>query len=363
MVYGTLTVFDTLGARKVAASDLIGIYNPQTIYEAVQVYLNAHNNLMADMESDLFADTTERMYTWGNVGKVTMMRADEFSRPRPSKAQVDPVEGGIPLDKYQAGYQVTADFMETKTMGDLDSVIKEIADADVTNRLTLLRAALFNPTNDLTYKDLATDNYTLKLRAFVNADSAYIPNNKFGVTFDSSTHTHFLGTGSYAAADLKALIKTVQEHYPELPPNIRVNINEAEEDTVRGFTGFYPYWDKRIDPGANTARAIGDLDQTNTVDRPIGVFGPATIWVKPWMPAHYQFAYHPNAPKPLRRRIRAGANGAVRGSLRIMAQLPLYPLFAEIMEREEGFGVFERTNGACLLTNNATYSAPSDWTF
>lgn len=356
---GTLSVFDTLGARRVEAGDLIGLYDPATIYEQVQVYLNAHNFLMSQMEMDLFTDTTDRIYTWGNVGTVTMQKGDEYSRPRASKMKVDPVDGGFPLEKYQAAYQVTDEFMQTKTMGDLDTVIKAITDADVTNRLTILRGVLFNPTNNLTYKDEKIDNYTLKLRAFANADSAYIPNNKYGVTFDASTHTHFLGTSSYAAADLKSLISTVQEHYPELPPNIRVYINEAEEDTVRGFTGFYAYWDRRVDPGANTARAIGELDQTNTSDRPIGVFGPATIWVKPWIPAHYHFCFHPNAAKPLKRRIR----DANRGNLRIAAQFPMYPLYAEFMEREEGFGVFERTNGAVLKTDNATYSAPSDWSF
>jgi hypothetical protein len=359
MTNGTLTVFDTLGARKVAAGDLIGLYDPATLYAQVQIYMSGHNYLMNQMESDLFQDTTDRMYTWGNVSTVTMQRADEFSRPRTSKMKVDPVEGGFPLEKYQAAYQVTDEFMQTRTMGDLDTVIKGITDADITNRLTIIRGTLFNPTNDLTYKDTALDSYTLKLRAFLNADGAYIPNNEYGIAFDGTTHTHFFGTSSPVAADLKGLISTVQEHYPKLPANNRVYINAAEEDTVRGYTGFYPYWDRRIDPGSNTARAVGDLDMTQTYDRPIGVFGPATIWVKPWVPAHYMFCFHPNAPKPLRRRIR----DVNRGNLRIAAQFPLYPLFAEMMEREEGFGVYERSNGAVLKTDNATYSAPSAWTF
>lgn len=359
MVNGTMTVFDTLGARKVAAGDLIGIYDPKTIYEQVQVYLQAHENNMRELESVLFTDTTDLFYTWGNVNTVAMMKADEFSRPRASKMSVDPVEGGFPLEKYQAAWQVTQEFMDNKTMGDLDTVISGIADADTTNRLMTVKQTLFNPTNNLTYKDISNDGFTLKLRALLNADGAYIPNNKYGVTFDPNTHTHFFGTSGYSATDLLALIKTVQEHYPELPPNIRVYINGAQEVATRAFTGFYPYWDRRIDPGANTARAIGDLDLTNTVDRPIGVFDAAQIWVKYWMPANYVFAFHPNAPKPLKRRIRPSAGGQVRGNLRIVAQFPDYPLSAEMVEREEGFGVFERSNGAVLKTDNATYSAPA----
>jgi hypothetical protein len=360
MPNGTLSIFDTLGARKVAAGDLIGLYDPATIYEQVKIRFKSHNLLMSMLEADLFTDTTARMYTWGNVATTAMMKADEFSRPRASKTQTDPVEGGFPLDKYQVAYQVTDEFMQTKTMGDLDTVITANMDADQSNRLTILRDVLFNPTNNLTYKDISEDSYTLKLRAFLNADTAYIPNTKYGATFNASTHTHFLGTGSFVASDLLALIRTVQEHYPELPPNIRVYANEAQEATIKGFTGFYAYWDKRIDPGANQARAVGDLDMSQTVDRPIGVFDAATIWIKPWMPANYCFAFHPNAPKPLKRRVRQIAGGT-RGDLRIVAQFPDYPLYAEMMEREEGFGVFERSNGACLKTDNATYSAPSAW--
>src|SRR4030095_16893040 len=122
--------------------------------------------------------------------------------------------------------------------------------------------------NNLTYKDHLTDGLPLKLRAFFNADGAYIPNNKFGVTFDSSTHTHFLGTGSYGASDLKAQINTVQEHYPDLPPNIRVYINEAGRDTVEGFTGFYGFKPANVVYGSTTAYAVGNLDQTNTSDLP-----------------------------------------------------------------------------------------------
>ena len=256
-------------------------------------------------------------------------------------------------------YGVTKLFMETKTVGDLEQVVTMATDADVRDRLKTIRATLFNPTNNLTYKDRFVDNITLPLRALVNADSAYIPPDQFGNTFDSSTHTHYLGTSSFVAADLTALQNTVIEHYAS--GQLRTYINRAQEAAVRAFSGFYPYYDARITPSVNqdVANAV-TLNQFDIYNRPIGVFGAAEVWVKPWIPASYIFSFNLGAPKPLRMRTRPSA-GMDRGNLRIAAQVEAYPLMATYMEREYGIGVYERTNGAALLTTNATYSAPSAW--
>jgi hypothetical protein len=95
----------------------------------------------------------------------------------------------------------------------------------------------------------------------------------------------------------------------------------------------------------------------NIYNRAIGVFDTAEIWVKPWVPSSYLFAFNPAQRKPLARRTRDAASG----NLRIAAELETYPLHAQFMEREFGLGVQERTNGAWLYTGNATYAAPSSF--
>jgi hypothetical protein len=360
MAYGTLSIFDTIGGRRAAANDYIGLYDPATLYQQLSVFLQAHNRIMDEISGDLMEPTVERFLTWGSNDETTMMDGDEISRPELQKTLVSPTMMGFPLRIRQAAYGVTQLFMETKTLGDLEQVITACTDADLRDRLATIRATLFNPTNNLTYKDRFVDNITLPLRALLNADGTYIPPDYYGNTFNVNTHTHYLGTSSFVNADLHSLIDTVVEHFNS--GTVRVYINRANETTVRGFADFLPYWDARITPSVNQTNALGTpLDVLNIYNRPIGIFGAAEIWTKPWVAANYAFAFNTLAPKPLRIRTRPSA-GVDRGQLRIAAQLAMYPLMATYMEREYGIGVFNRQNGACLDMLHSTYQAPPTWT-
>jgi len=360
VAYGTLSIFDTIGGRRAAANDYIGLYNPDTLYEQLSIFLAAHNRLMDEVMMDLVDPTTERFITWGSNAETTMMDGDEFSRPETQKVQVDPTLMGFPLKLKQVAYGVTQLFMETKTIGDLEQVVTACTDADIRDQLAAIRGALFNPTNNLTYKDRLVDNITIAQRALLNADGAYIPPDQYGNTFDPNTHTHFLGTSSFANADVHTLIDTVVEHWAQ--GTVRVYINRGQETTVRGFADFKQYYDIRITPGVNQDRALDTpLDILNIYNRPIGIFGPAEVWVKPWVPTNYLFAFNTQVDKPLRKRTRPSAGNVNRGDLRIAAQFSSYPLMATYMEREYGIGVYERRNGACLYTQNATYTAPAAW--
>src|SRR5579859_2441805 len=122
MSYGTLSIFDTIGARRAAANDYIGLYDPATLYQQLQIFLDAHNALWDEMEADLIDPTTDRFYTYGSNAEITMMDADELSRPDAQKVQVNPTMNAFPLWLKQVPYGVTQLFMETKTLGDLEQV-------------------------------------------------------------------------------------------------------------------------------------------------------------------------------------------------------------------------------------------------
>jgi hypothetical protein len=111
-----------------------------------------------------------------------------------------------------------------------------------------------------------------------------------------------------------------------------------------------------LGPGGSTT-PIGSrpLDMLNPNNRAIGIFGAAEVWVKPWMPANYVFCWGDGGPKPLLRRI----DPVTGGNLELVAENEQFPLRATTFERRFGFGAWNRTNGAVLLTNNATYSAPT----
>jgi hypothetical protein len=361
VAFGTLSIFDTIGGRRAAANDYIGLYDPATLYQQLTIFLDAHNRLMDEMMTDIAASTQERFMTWGSNAEASMQDGDEFSRPDVQKISVNPTMMGFPLRLKQVAYGVTQLFMETKTVGDLEQVVTACTDADVRDRLAAIRGALFNPTDNLTYKDRLVDNITLPLRALINADGAYIPPDQYGNIFDPATHTHYLATASFVNANLHSLIDTVIEHYNS--GTVRVNINRGLENTVRGFADFLAYYPQQITPAITANQALGvKLDVLNIYNRPIGFFGSkAEVWVKPWVPTNYAFAYNTVVNKPLMVRTRPTAGTTNRGSLRIAAQNESYPLRATYLEREYGVGVWERTNGACLFTAGGSYQAPPVW--
>jgi hypothetical protein len=142
-----------------------------------------------------------------------------------------------------------------------------------------------------------------------------------------------------------ALINTVLEHYSA--GEVRVYINRAQETAFRALTGFTAYVDARLIPATTTVNARVNLDVANTYNRAIGIFGAAEVWVKPWVPSGYLFAFIPGAPKPLCfRERRAGT-----GDLVLAFEDEEYPLRARTLEAEYGIGVWQRTNGAALFVD------------
>lgn len=356
MAYGTLQVLDTIGNRKAEASDYLNTYDEMELYKQVQMFLDAHNLLVNMITNDLVVRTTDRLTTWGGNATVDMVEGDEYSRPDVQKMQVSPTTLGFPLRVKQVAWQVTRLFMMNKTVKDLDEILVAVRDADIRDIARAIRAAIFNPTNNLTYVDKRTDGATLPLRCLSNADSTTIPPDPYGNTFNGATHTHFLGTSSFVAGDLTSGTDTVLEH--TLNGQMRIYIAKNLETTVRAFTGFYAYYDARLRLAADTTVAAQKtLDMENNQDRAIGIFGSAEVFVKPWVPSNYVFFFNATAPKPLKMRVR----DEVQGNLHIAADLELYPLRAQFIEREYGISVDNRSNGACLLTTSSSYSAPSSW--
>lgn len=356
MAYGTLQILDTLAANR----QYIAAYGEDNAYRAIQQYLNAHNEIVQMMLGDLAEDTTDRLRRYGGVDAMQMIEGDEFSSPDVQKI-LPGVNVGFPLKLYQIGLQWTKKYQQTHTVAELAGQVTAAMTADVRRIQTELKKSFFNPINNLNYLDRLVDNLNLPIRALLNADGTQIPADPYGNVFNPTTHTHYLATATPALADVLGLITTVLEHYND--GAVKVYINQGSEAFVRSLTGtsagvgFTPYVDTRIIP--QTTQSVGEapLNMMNVYNRAIGVLGAAEVWVKPWIPINYMFAFNPNQRKPLARRTRDG----VSGDLHIAAELDQYPLHAQYMEREFGVGVQERTNGAVLCLNNATYQAPASY--
>jgi hypothetical protein len=352
MSFGTLSVSDLLANQATIAQ--IGEDNA---FAAIDAALLAHNTLLREKTADLVEITSDVQRRYGGPDSMTMDDLDEYGTPDAQKVSAG-VTLGFPLRKKGIALQWTRDYMEQNTAAELAAQFTSAQDADVRAVDLAIRNAIFGPTN-YTWVDRFVNNaISLGVKAFVNADSAAIPLGPNGETFTASTHTHYTAVssaGSPTAAEYTALVTNVTEHYRT--GSAYLYINQGQETAFRALSGFTPYYDSRLNLATTTTYARGGLDMTNIYDRAIGIFSQAEVWVRPWCPSGYAFAFVSGGglPKPLcLRERRTGTFG-----LRLVSDLELYPLRARALINEYGVGVWQRTQGAVLYTGGTSYSAPT----
>lgn len=316
-----------------------------TIARSLQADLAIHNRILGDLMAPFAVTTADRRRRYGVSGALAFLTADEFTRAHTQKI-VTGSEVEFPMEGFQAAIGWTAQFFKNKTVADMAAtqVAAKVGHINAIKRR--LQMAMFGATN-YSFFDYRVDDIQLDVKRFVNADGAPIPMGPNGVTFNAATHTHYLFHSNLDNASAHSLVQTVLEHYNS--SQIEVYINIGDEAAWRALTDFKPFVDTRIIPSVNADRAAGSLNPFNPNDRSIGIFDAATIVVKPWGVLNYSICLDTGSGmKPLALRTRDG--GAIR--LDTVATNVLFPLQADYMESEFGFGVWNRTNGAILYHAN-----------
>lgn len=354
MATGTHTVQDLLQISSITADE----FGLDEIAQALQADLATYNRIVDEMLMDLAVDTTDRERIYGGSIDGEMLEADEYDRGVAVKAGAGS-NVGFPLRKFVKDIGWTADFMLQSTPQAIANAMLGVQQMHTRAVRRDLQRALFGATNFTIRDRYVANQVDLGVKRLVNADSATIPNGPNGETFTASTHTHYdyLDGATPTAAALTALVDDIVEHGHG--NDVRININRAAETAVRALSGFVPYYVAGVDPGANAARAAGVLRTDTQTNRAIGNFNGAEVWTKSWVPANYAFAHDAGTElKPLVRRLHPASS--VRG-LRIVAQIPDYPLIAQVMDSYFGFGVWNRTNGAVLYyaASASAYVEPS----
>lgn len=347
--YGTLTIADLLAVTQQSVIQ----FDEARVFDAIDSYLMAYNMITDQMLGDLVERTTDRYVGQGGVALLDMEELDEFGRADAQK--VTPGTAlGLPLRQYGGALQWTRKFMENATPAELAGQITAMTTADQLNVQRQIKKALFLSSN-YTFVDKLVDRVPLPVKRLVNADSFAIPSGPNGETFTASSHTHYIArVSTLAASDVSAVISTVAEHYNS--GQVMLYINQAQESAIRGFTSnFTGYVDARIIPANGSTVARGVLDQSNVYNRAIGVFDQAEVWVKPWVPASYMFAWVMGQPKPLALRERRTGSGAFK----LDYDNEQYPLRAKQYGREFGIGVRNRVNGGVLYVGNTSYADPT----
>ena len=352
MPFGTLTTLDTLATLR-AQSGVIAEIGEDFAFESIQMALDVHNQLLAEAINDFVEMSTDRLRRYGGPDQMQMEELDEFGTASAQKISAGATMG-FPLQFFGGGLQWSRLYFQNATGAELAAQVSAMMDADVKNVLKRLKYALMTPTN-YTFEDRRVDHVQLGVKALVNADGAPIPIAPDGTTFNASTHTHYLGTNSFGASDLTSLTNTVIEHF--LHGSIKVLINQGSEASVRGLTGFQPYFDGRLTPTITTTNADQvALDVMNITNRAIGIYGPAEIWVKPWIPANYMIALMDD---PQQKALVMRTRSAGSGDLELLFDNEIYPLRARNYGREFGMGVWNRVAAAVLYIGNSTYQAPA----
>ncbi len=362
MAGGTLTTLDALRSNN---QTIVEIGEDRT-FEAIEAARQVHNQFLREMVSTLCEISTDRKRRYGGPASMQMMKATQMGRPRSQKVRAG-TDVDFPLELSQIAVQWNSKFMKVATGRELAEQFIAAQDADVQQVLADIKSALFLKTN-YSVEDVLVDNVTLNVKRLINADGSELPLGPNGEVFDGSTHTHYNGctaawsgaTAAQMSADLEALIEDVVEHF-DRGGDIYLYINRAQEAKIRSITGlttgtnFEKYMDARIVRGTQTDHAAGVLDRDNLFNRAIGVFGPAEVWVKPWIPSGYILCFRAGTLRPLVLRERSqGSFG-----LQIVAEFDSYPLRARALENEYGVGVWNRHAAAILDVNNTTYTDPA----
>jgi hypothetical protein len=350
MPYGTLSVADLLKTVRVGAS--VWEVGEDRTWAAISAYLAAHNEILNNQLMGFVETTQDRIVGNGGNSLMTMQELDEFGRADAQKVTAGATLG-FPLRLFGIALQWTRKWMENHTLEEMVAQVEAAAVADRLGIESQLKRALFFAAN-YTYIDHLVDRMSIPVKRLVNADSMELPVGPNGEIFVASSHTHYLATASMIAANVSALLTTVAEHYSS--GSIQLFINQAQEAAIRGFTAnFTPYIDARIITGSGVTIANGALDQSNIYNRAIGVYDASEVWVKPWVPANYLFAWVAGQQPPLAWRERRPGSSAFG----LDYEDEQYPLRARQLGREYGIGVKNRVNGAVLYIASGTYANPA----
>lgn len=357
MAFGTKFTLDTVAQE---LSDLtVSDIDESMLWTNLSAYFEAHSLVFNESAEQIAERTTQRERIIGGTLDLVAQELDAFGQPSAQKSAIEGYNVGFPLRRYGLALQWNRFAFERMSAAEFVSEVNAITDADEQTLYAQIRRAIFAATN-YTFKDrLQPPVINLSVKALVNADGNPIAAGPGGQTFDGSTHTHYMGVATANTplnSEVEALIDTVVEHFNQGEPILA--INKAEETDVAGLSGFKEFQEPGLVNQTAGIIAAGVKDMNNTYDRAIGRLHGAVVWVKPWIPAGYMFAYIPQQSPPLV--MRQSINAAAR-NLRLVAMDENYPLRANEWEHQFGFGVWNRLNGAVLdtVTGSSTYTTPS----
>jgi len=348
---GTYDLSALLSVRNTSAEK----FGMDNIAEVLAADLTAHNANVATMFTDFCEATTDVQRIYGSSTDGEMVEVDEYGLGPTQSPRVGS-QVAFPLRKFQYNTGFTSDFFKMKTPADVAQVAVDAQLAHLKMLRKTIAKAIFGATN-YSWVDKYGLGISLGIKRLVNADSALIPGGPNGEAFDGATHTHYNANATLTNAALLDTLQDVIEHGHG--SDLRIAINRSNLSAVMGLADFKAYVDPRLVLGTQANQPGQSLDVSRLDNVAVGLFNGAEVFVRPWVPANYAFAYSAGDPrKPVVIRRPVYADGTVPG-LALASKFEQYPLMAEAYESYFGAGVFTRTNGAALYFAAGAWADPT----
>jgi len=348
---GSYSIDDLLAVRFASA----GSFGLDTINKVLQADLDYYNVGVTE-QLGLFAEpVTEQQRIYGTSAMIDMVEIDEYGAA-PTKKNLTGVTCGFPLRLFSSSIGWTSKYFEIATPAEIAAQYLQVRKGHAAKMTQEIKKAIYNNAN-YTFVDKLTNGVSLAIKRFINADSSVIPNSPAGVSFDGSSHTHYLAKAgaSLANADIDGLVSTVTEHGNTQA--LMLVISLSNKAAISALTGFKKLSSPELVYNATDA-TVARLDMSDLENQMIGLWNETIpVWVKPWAIENYVLCVATGAAeKPLAFRQRPQT--ALQG-LRIVAEINDYPLISKSMEAEYGFGVWNRLAGGVLYTGGTTWANPT----
>lgn len=349
---GTYSIAQLRAARFASAAE----FGLDTINDVLQLDLSRFNAYVTD-ELGLMADPLEvQSRIYGTSATHTMVEVDPYGTA-PSLRKLPGVTVSFPLRLFKDTVGWTQKALEIATPNEVVEKMLQVRTGYSRQISSQIQKSLFNDTN-YSWVDNLTNGVTLTIRRLINADSQAIPDGPAGEVFDPATHNHYnsTATGTIANADVDALVEDVTEHGNT--KGVKVFIHLDNKTAFVALTGFLALGDGGIVYSGtnNTVKKMNFDDLNNQL---IGYWRNSSIevWVKPIVVDNYTMCVATDIPEKVLG-YRQRPQDSLKG-LRIAALNNEYPLIAEYIEAEFGFGVWNRTAAAIMYNDDTSWLNPT----
>jgi hypothetical protein len=349
---GIYSISDLLLVKNASAAEF-GVDHLAATIAAETSYTN---NYINEMLSDLAQPTTNQIEVWGGNSATTMDEVDELGGSLPQKQSIG-INAAAPLRRFTQKLGWTQKYFEIATPAEIATEYLSLRKGYLLQIQRQVKKAIFNNVR-ADFVDRLYNGVTLtNVYPFINADSTTLPDSPAGVTFDGSSHDHYLGEGTLTHEFVQALVDTVLEHGNTRGVKLFIALADVEHYLAfdAGFTSL---------PDSATQTLLTQLvsgqtkDNNDLENRQIGYWsGGIPVFVKPFMIEHYHLCVATQMPEKAllyRQRPQASLQG-----WRVGSPLKEYPLVADYAEAEFGFAAFNRVMAAVYYDANATYAVPT----